>query len=85
MLDFKALAAQTIMKEIAAKIHDLKPEQITKLLIEAFKHEIDALKGDADKNGIVDFKEIEDDLAVAGSKLGHAAHLIHLAHQAQGK
>ena len=83
MFDFKAAAAQAVMKEVVNKIHELKPAELLKMLNEAFKAEIDGLKGDADHNGVVDLVDIESDLKVISDKSAHICAVLKAAHEAK--
>lgn len=83
MFDLKAEAAKLILNEVKNKIHEMKPQDLVNAITKIFAAEIQALKGDANHNNVVDLVEVEQDLAIAAAKLAHVASVLKAAHEAK--
>jgi hypothetical protein len=83
MFDLKAKAAEMVLNELKNKIHEIKPAELIDFANKIFAAELDALKGDADHDGVQDLVEVEKDIAEGAAKFAHAASVIHAAHEAK--
>lgn len=79
--NLKAEAAKLIMKEVAAKIHELNPAELIEQATKVMQAEIALYDGDLDKNGVIDKADIAADFAVINEKSAHIMKLVKLAHE----
>lgn len=75
------LKTVNVQKLAEDAIKQLKPQDLVRLFLEGLKKEVALLKGDANKNGVVDGVEIEERLAKILHEGEEIAKLLALAHK----